>query len=360
MKAAFPYMDTIRLSLQPILETLGAEVIVPPPPDRGVLETGVRLAPELMCIPFKITLGNMVRCLDLGADTLVYVSGSWSCRFGYYGKLQAQILRDLGYEFRLLELTHDTLPDAVREVIGLSSGSLPRALVRAGRAFRLGWFKARTVDLAETLFRQTLPNAAAAAEPRALFQSALRRVEDVPDVRGLSALRRELVAEFGRVRRNGRTAPLRVKLVGESYCVIEPFVNLNVIRHLGELGVAVDPFLTAYRWLGFHGFRIGKADVVRAKKLARRYWRMCVGGEDENSLGHGILAAEQGFDGIVHIHPFGCMPATVVQPAMQKMCSDYGIPYLSVSLDEHSSETGLLTRLEAFVSMLERRRKKTE
>ncbi len=356
MRAAFPYMDTIRLTLQPILETLGADVVVPPPPDREVLETGVRLAPELMCIPFKITLGNMKRCLDRGADTLVYVSGSWSCRFGYYGKLQSQILRDLGYRFRLLEATHEGIADVAREVVALSSGSLPRAVVRAGRAFRLGWYKARTVELAETLYRATAPRAAAPAEPRALLRSALSRVEAAGDARGLRVLQAALRGEFQRVRRNGRTAPLRVKLVGESYCVIEPYVNLNIIRHLAELGVEVDPFLTAYRWLGFHGFRIGKGDVARAKKLARRYWRMCVGGEDENSLGHGILAAQQGFDGIVHVHPFGCMPATVVQPAMQKMSADYGIPYLSVSLDEHTSETGLLTRLEAFVSMLERRR----
>jgi len=356
VRAAFPYMDSIRLSLQPILETLGAEVVVPPPPDREVLEIGVRLAPELMCIPFKITLGNMKRCLDRGADTLAYVSGSWSCRFGYYGKLQAQILRDNGYRFRLLELTHASFANSVREVVALSSGSLPRALLRAGRAFRLGWHKSRTVDLAEMLYRRTTPEASDPAEPRALLQSALRRVGETGDARGLGLLREALVGEFGLVRRNGRGAPLRVKLVGESYCVIEPFVNLNIIRHLGELGVLVDPFLTAHRWLGFHGFRIGQSEVARARKLARKYWRMCVGGEDENSLGYGILAAEQGFDGIVHVHPFGCMPATVVQPAMQKMCADHGIPYLSVSLDEHSSETGLLTRLEAFVSMLERRR----
>jgi predicted nucleotide-binding protein (sugar kinase/HSP70/actin superfamily) len=40
---------------------------------------------------------------------------------------------------------------------------------------------------------------------------------------------------------------------------------------------------------------------------------------------------------------------------------DYDIPVLNISLDEHSGEAGFLTRVEAFIDLLERRRaKKTE
>jgi len=74
-------------------------------------------------------------------------------------------------------------------------------------------------------------------------------------------------------------------------------------------------------------------------------------------VGQMLLAARQGFDGVVHVHPFGCMPGTVVQPTMARAARDSGIAYLPLSLDEHSSETGILTRLEAFVSLLERRRR---
>jgi predicted nucleotide-binding protein (sugar kinase/HSP70/actin superfamily) len=119
----------------------------------------------------------------------------------------------------------------------------------------------------------------------------------------------------------------------------------------------VEPFLTAHRWLGFHGFRLGKSEVRLMRKLSAPYWRYCVGGEDQNSVGQLLLAARDGFDGVIHVHPFGCMPGSVVQPTMARAARDAGIAYLSLSLDEHSSETGVMTRLEAFVSLIEKRRR---
>lgn len=341
----------------PLLRALGAEVIVPPPPDREVLELGARLAPELMCIPFKLTLGNMVRSLDLGADTLAYTSGSWSCRYGYYGRLQRQILSELGYEYRLIDLRHDQIPLIVREVLGLNRGRWSRMLRRAFQAFRLGWLKSGAVDEIELQSRRTLPFVANPNDCLKLTEQLIARVEATEDPASLRRLGLGARAAFDAIPRNGRRAALRVKLVGESYCTIEPFVNFDAVRRLGELGVVVDPFLTAHRWLGFHGFRLGSDDSKKAKQAASRYWKYCVGGEDQSSLGHLILAAEQGYDGVVHVHPFGCMPATVVQPAMMKASQDFDIPFISISLDEHSSETGVQTRLEAFVSLLERRRR---
>ena len=355
MKAAFPYMGNIRIPLRPILETLGARVVIPPGPNQEILDLGARLSPELMCIPFKVTLGNMVRSLEMGADTLVYVSGSWSCRFGYYGRLQAEILKDLGYRFKLLELRHDRLGTACREIIGLSGGSLPRTLNRAARAFRLGWLKSSALEEAETLARDSLPRAGDRREVKRTFDLALRAIERTDKPRDIARLRSTMPARFRALARNGCNWLPRVKLVGESYCTLEPFVNFDIIRRLGEMGVLVEPFLTAHRWLGFHGFRLGRSEPQQAKEAAREYWRMCVGGEDENSLGYMIMAAKQGFDGVIHVHPFGCMPGTCVQPSMSRASKDYDIPYLSVSLDEHTSEAGVLTRLEAFVSLLKRR-----
>ncbi len=355
MKVAFPYMSRIHVPLAAILAEIGAEPVVPPPPDREVLELGVRLAPEMMCIPFKLTLGNMLRCLEMGADTLVYTSGSWSCRYGYYGRMQQQILQDLGFEYRLIDLRHDQVPFIARLVIGLSGGRLSRAVWRMARALRIGWHKSAAIEEAGVWARRTVPFVRDPSVTRRLLDRVVAEVEQAGAVAQLKRLRSGMAERFRAVPTNGRRHAPRVKVVGESYCTIEPFVSFDILRRLGELGVQADPFLTGHRWLGFHGFRIGADDLARAKQAAKRYWRYCVGGEDENSLGHLILAAEQGFDGVVHVHPFGCMPSTVVQPAMVKASQDYNIPYLSLSVDEHTSETGMSTRLEAFVSLLERR-----
>lgn len=357
MKVAFPYMGSAPIALEALLRGLGADVVLPPQPSREIVELGTRLAPEMMCVPFKITLGNMVRCLQAGADVLAYVTGSWSCRFGYYGRLQAEILRDEGYQFRLLELRHSRIPEVVKEILLLNEGRLSSAVLNGLRAFRIGWLKSTAVDEVEAQFRRTIPKACAPQACRRLLDTTLEQVRAAASPSSIRNIISRARRRFAAIPTNGRARALRVKLVGESYCVIEPFINFDVIARLGEMGVMVDPFLTAHRWLGFHGFRIGKNEVRRMRTLSAPYWRYCVGGEDQNSVGQLLLAAQQGFDGVIHVHPFGCMPGTVVQPTMAKAAREAGIAYLPLSIDEHSSETGVITRLEAFASLLEKRRR---
>ena len=357
MRVAFPYMGSAPIALQGLLTSIGAEVVLPPRPDRETMELGARLAPEMMCVPFKMTLGNMVRCLEAGADVLAYVTGSWSCRFGYYGRLQAQILRDEGFRFRLLELRHNRIPEIFREIRLLNRGRASVAVLNGLRALRIGWLKSSAVEEIEAQFRRSIPNARDPGMCRLLLDRMLDEVLAAQGPAAIGRVRTSARARFAVLPVNGRERTLRVKLVGESYCVVEPFINFGIIARMGEMGVLVDPFLTAHRWLGFHGFRLGKDEVREMRELSAPYWRYCVGGEDQNSVGQMLLAARQGFDGVVHVHPFGCMPGTVVQPTMARAARDSGIAYLPLSLDEHSSETGILTRLEAFVSLLERRRR---
>lgn len=356
MKVAFPYMGDIHLVLEPILRTLGAEVVVPPKPTTETVTIGTQLAPETICLPFKITLGGMLKALESGADTLVYVAGSWSCRFGYYGRLQAEILRDLGYRFRFIELRRDRWQEIVRAVVELNNGRFSQAVIKAIKALRIGWWKAMTLEKIYQEFRETFPLVKSTDECHRLLTTIVKEVKKTPTTNKLKHISNSARNRLRSLPKNGRRAVLRIKLIGESYCTIEPFVNFDIIKRLGEMGCVLDPFLTGPRWLGFHGFRIGKKDVMRIQNAAKNYWRYCVGGEDANSVGQMILAAREGYDGVVHIHPFACMPSTVVQPTLLKISRDYNIPLLSLSLDEHTSEAGYLTRLEAFISLLERRR----
>lgn len=356
MRAAFPYMGSIHIPIAAIIRALGGEAVVPPPPDSEAVQTGVRLAPELMCIPFKITLGNMVRCLEAGADTLVYTGGSWSCRYGYYGPLQYEIIREAGYRARLLLLRRDRLGVLVATVLQLAGGSLSRAVLRAVRAARLGWYKSLAVDTVDACWRRELPRVADHGECNRLRLAALERIDRCDQPAGLKRIVQQACRRLQSLPRGSVTAPLRVRIVGESYCVIEPYVTFDIVRRLGELGVEAQPFLTAHRWLGFHGLRLDRAEVIRARQAARRWWQHCVGGEDENSIGQFVLAAEDGYDGVIHVGPFGCMPGTVAQPTLERLSERLAMPYLALSFDEHTAEAGVLTRLEAFVTMIERRR----
>ena len=56
---------------------------------------------------------------EAGADTLVMTMGL--CRLGYYGELQEQIIRDLGYNFEMINLAEYTTGQEQR----LSEGAAP-------------------------------------------------------------------------------------------------------------------------------------------------------------------------------------------------------------------------------------------
>lgn len=138
--------------------------------------------------------------------------------------------------------------------------------------------------------------------------------------------------------------------------MLEPFSNLDTARILGELGVEVTKteYLTDYVLLNIFKFK-GMRDL---KRLARPYLKNEIGGHGINSVANAVKYSKLGYNGIVHIFPFTCMPEIVAQGILHKISEDFRIPIISLSFDEHSGKAGLQTRLEAFVDLLERRREK--
>ena len=356
MKVAFPFMGHTQIPLRGLLINLGCEVIVPPKPNRSTVETGARLSPELMCIPFKITLGSLLKAMEMGADTIIHTGGSWSCRYGYYGRLHQDIIRSLGYRFSAFIIRRDELPFIYKKVRELNNGSLSKTLLAMAKAFRCGWNKSSLIELAEAEALRLRAYELEKGKADQLLNRYYQLIDQTFSVPELKKLSKRIIEDFKAIPTDYSRNPLKIKIVGESYCVIEPLVNFNLIVRLGNMGILADPFLTTHHWLGFHSLRIGKGKTRAVQQLAQSYWRYNVGGEDMNSIGHTILAAKQGYDGVIHLHPFACMPATMSQPILEKVSRDYNIPLLFLSLDEHTQEVGFYNRVEAFVSVLERRR----
>ncbi len=82
-----------------------------------------------------------------------------------------------------------------------------------------------------------------------------------------------------------------------------------------------------------------------------------MGGHGRETVAEMLTYSRKGFDGIIQLLPFGCMPEVTVRPILQKISSQRKIPFLSISLDEQTGEVGLLTRLEAFIDLMESKKK---
>ncbi|KMQ51506.1 Activator of (R)-2-hydroxyglutaryl-CoA dehydratase [Chitinispirillum alkaliphilum] len=362
MKVGFEHMGLIHIPLTALLEEVGLEVVLGPVSNRKTLEIGARHSPEMVCLPFKVTLGNMIQSLENGADTLLFVgSGDWSCRFGYYGRVQCSILRNLGYDFRSIFISREEPGIILKEIVDANGKSILRAVGSAIRGFKAAWLKSKQIEKIESRSRKIRAVEKRDGTTDKIARELLNRVRDVSSVRELKKLNHTIDREFNAIECDKERTPVRVLIVGESYCVIEPLVNFNLIEYLGHSGVVAEPFLTSHRWLFRHALRIDDNKMLKTRKAvkkASKIWSYGTGGEDQVSIGFTLEAKRLGFDGVIHLMPFGCMPETAALAVFESISKTREIPILNISLDEHSGLTGVCTRIEAFIDMLERQQSK--
>ena len=65
---------------------------------------------------------------------------------------------------------------------------------------------------------------------------------------------------------------------------------------------------------------------------------------------------QSNIEGIVHITAFGCGPDAMVDKLMELEAKNRNLPFMTVTIDEHTGEGGVITRLEAFLDMIRFRR----
>lgn len=357
MRATFPHLLHLDIALGILYPTLGIEIVPPPPITQKTIEIGVKLAPQNACFPLKVTLGNFIEAIEQGADTLFMVGGVGPCRFGYYGQIQRLILEDLGYKVRFVLLDHPRYGvrpflEALRTMAG-GRFSLPRIV----QAVRLSWGVLRFTEELEAKRRALRCQVEHPQSLDQVIDGTLEALRHITSLEELEALKKKSAEALSALPRKDVENPLRVGIVGEVYIAQETRVNFNVERLLGDLGVYVHNSVSTVEYI-LHTLRpfTRSQEKMEAWKLAQPYLKRFVGGEGIDSVGSAIRYAREGFDGVVHLYPFTCMPEIVAKGVLQAVSRDFDLPILHLAIDEHSGEAGLVTRVEAFVDVLERRR----
>jgi len=57
-------------------------------------------------------------------------------------------------------------------------------------------------------------------------------------------------------------------------------------------------------------------------------------------------------DGLVYVAPFGCGLDSIMMSIVQSEAKKAGVPFLPLTVDEHTAKAGIVTRIEAFLDML--------
>jgi predicted CoA-substrate-specific enzyme activase len=275
---------------------LGAEVLVSPPSNGEILGIGLRRLPAETCLPIKIGFGHIEWFADKSVD-------------GVFIPSVIDLHADPAESLSLCPYS-ESFPFMARAATrvrvlapSVSLNGNPEDFLRSVSS--LG----EVLGATEAEMRQAYEGAAAAQKE---FQESLRE-------RGRRVL--DSLAPGGR--------PVWA-ILGRPYTLHDPFLNLNLSRHLARLGVLALPI-----------------DVLPLEGMKGVDWP---GAPPWRYNQHVIQAAlwtnERPDIQPVVLTNFGCGLDAFNLRHVSKVVSDQ--PHLVLEFDEHRAEAGLITRLEAF------------
>jgi predicted nucleotide-binding protein (sugar kinase/HSP70/actin superfamily) len=348
IRVSFPHLGSYHTPMK-VLFTFGFDVeyIAPPPITERTLSLGSRYSPEYVCAPFKYNLGNFIETIEAGANTLVQTGGT--CRLRYYGELHEQILRDLGYKVKFINIAkvQDARPTTLyRELKEINPEmSLKRITETLPVVVKMIGY----IDKVEDYIRKNVGFETIPGSFDKVHASFLSELGSVRSRKELNRVYRKYMRLFKKIEVQKPANPLKVGIVGEYYTVMEPFSNHNLERELARKGIVVD------RWLNVSStlFHYPKKKI---EENTRDYVKYPMGATAMATIDRALECAKKGFDGIIHVKSFGCTPETDVIPVLQNISKDYNIPVLYLTFDTQNSDVGFITRLEAFYDMIKMRK----
>jgi len=355
MKISFPIMGNSYLAFKQLVKDLGHEPIVAPLPTARTMSLGTMYSPEFACIPFKILLGTYLEAIEMGAEVIVSSGGHGPCRAGYYGILQQKIIEDLGYDTKII--IFDSFAKTYKEFISKLSW-----LIKTGnkswwqlyQAFKPTWAKLKALDEIELLSHDIRPFEINTGETTRVYRKCLELMDEPVTKPQILEAKEVCLKLLKDIPQDQSRVPLKIGIIGEIYVLIEPFANLDIQATLGEMGVYTERAMNLFHWLT-ENTKVSHQEK-KIIKAAQPYLREKIGGHGINSIGETIIYAERGFNGVIQIAPFSCIPEIVAKGILPQVSQDHGIPVMTIFLDEMMGKAGMQTRLEAFVDLLQQKR----
>lgn len=132
-------------------------------------------------------------------------------------------------------------------------------------------------------------------------------------------------------------------LLGHPYLLKDSYLNLNLLKKLEGLGchIVLPEHVPA---------KIQEAELGYLQKPL--FWTY-----GKNQLGSvRFFTRQQGLKGVIILTAFGCGIDSFIDNMVIRHLKKTGVPHLCITLDEHTGEAGVDTRIEAFIDMIHWRR----
>ena len=362
IKVAFPHMGTIYVAWEKALKEIGVEAFIPPYTNKKTLSLGTKNSPEAICLPYKLILGNFIEAIEGGVDYVSMIASPGICRLGEYGRNIEQVLKELGYKTNYIELNlYDGFKGMIDYLVRISNSK------NYFKIFYAIYLAVRTVfalDELQSFLSYYRAREINKGDAEKAFNRAIKMIRNANTARELSKALKNGLKEISSVEIDKNKNVLHVDLTGEIYIVNDEFSNQNMERELGAMGVQVRRSLTISSFLKDaiipKMFKKGETHLERAYRLAKPYLMRDIGGDSLECISDVLYAKERNVDGLIHVSPFTCMPEIMSQNIFPKMREDINLPILTLIMDEQTGRAGYITRLEAFVDLMRRKKMKAQ
>lgn len=358
MLITFPNMGNVCFAMKAMFDAMQVPYIMPEPSNKETLRIGSFYSPDEICLPFKIMMGNYFQSIAKGADTILLVGSCGPCRFGEYCELQMKIMKRLKYEldFIVVEAPNiigwEEFKKRIGKIADTSSLKLKEKLKAVkyacqvlklmddieAKAHYLAGYEKNSGECKRILYE--CREAALASRHLEMFKILQKYKMMIDDIRiGINK------------------DPLKIAIIGEIYTIIDPLSNFYIEEKLMDYGVSTKRMLTPSWWVKDLFLKPLKINSYQINKAAREYLPCKIGGHARECIGEALLSVKDKMDGAIQIFPLGCMPEVVAKSVLPTIQRDKNFPIMSLVIDEMTAEAGYITRVEAYLDMLEMRKK---
>jgi predicted nucleotide-binding protein (sugar kinase/HSP70/actin superfamily) len=297
-------------------ESLGCEVVVSDKSNKGILDTGVKNAVDEACLPVKLAFGHVKNLADKNVD-YIFLPRLVSVAYREYICPKFLGFPDMAKQNIL------GLPEVIDTTISYSRSpkNVELAYKQMGKKFCSNPIK---------IWRAYCKGQKALTKYNKLLVEGYLP-EEAMSVMYDKSPKGKPVELFG---------DLNIALIGHPYNIYDPYINMNIIKRLRSMGAMV---VTADH--------LSENEVrQQAAKLPKKlFWTI-----GQRMIGAGYHYAESDdIDGVIHIAAFACGPDSMTGELIERnIRSSTKLPFLNLTLDEHTGEAGVITRIEAFLDMV--------
>ncbi|MEA1961836.1 MAG: acyl-CoA dehydratase activase-related protein [Bacillota bacterium] len=295
-------------------QDLGAEVVCSEDTSRKTVEMGIQAAVDETCFPIKVYFGHVRELCSADVD-YVFIPRIVSVEPRSYICPKFMGVPDM------IRAAFPDLPPMISPVVDVSKTDqrLKKEIIQVGRLLT------RKTGLIKKAYLHGLKEL---AECENLAAKGLTRTEAIRFWEGEAI---SIPAKWD----------LNIGVLGHGYSLYDKLISLNLINRLREMGCRV------------HLVEMMDQDMMeqQAATMPKRvFWTL-----GRRIVGSALCMKEQeDIDGIIYLACFGCGPDSLIGDIVERKVN--GKPWMLLTIDEHTGEAGMVTRLEAFVDMLRRRK----